>query len=116
MDPEAAPALKPIVISIPEDTPGEFSHPSVLNSPSNGIVSGSIRQDGISRNDPSMAFQTAPNVIRNSFMNDLPNVPTHVPQTEERVSLTQRDIDFFNTLVMDDLYSVYEQTQNNRTK
>ena len=35
-------------------------------------------------------------------MNDLPNVPTHVPQTE-RVSLTQHDIDFFNTLVMDEL-------------
>ena len=102
MDPEAAPALRPIVVSIPEDMPGESSHPSVLNSPANGIVSGSIRQDGISRNDPSMAFQTAPNVIRNSYMNDLPNVPTHVPQTE-RVSLTKHDIDFFNTLVMDEL-------------
>lgn len=90
------------MVSIPEDMPGESSHPSVLNSPANGIVSGSIRQDGISRNDPSMAFQTAPNVIRNSYMNDLPNVPTHVPQTE-RVSLTQHDIDFFNTLVMDEL-------------
>ena len=104
MDPESAPALKPIVISIPEDTPGEFSNPSVVNSSTkNDTVSGSVRQDGVTRNEPSTTFQTAPNVIRNSFMKDFPSVPTHGPRTEERVALTQSDIDFFNTLEMDEL-------------
>lgn len=114
MDPDAIPTVQPIIISIPEETSGPTPLPSVLNPNGDGVTSrqqnsllpGSVRQDGLSQNDPSKVLQTAPNVIRSSFMQDLPNVPNNKPRTEERVSLTQRDIDFFSTLVFDDLYSV----------